>query len=703
MLTVAIAASLASLLAGGAALPPPGPPAVIRIPEEPDAIVLPHAEPTLQAVAADLNADGAVELVRLVGRNDEPLWIEAWREGPDGWELAARPTIAVDGAGGQAELAYARRPVRLLVRRVDGVDRVTLLRQPNFSEPEEPEQCCLLLDDLVLAGPALHLERVADPGSIADAVHVIDLDGDGTDELVATYSLDPLNDAGTSTVGRVHRWTGERFAPPTVTELPVGSGSTPFVLGDSDGLPGDEIAFISVSAFNALFRVSLGKEDSLLVERSGLFVGAAVAVPLGGRRRGIAAMEPSIGGIAVHSWPRGGPAREATAAVPVVDSRLIGVVEIGGTPRLLALPYDYPALHVLALPDLAPLPMGPVGPSEAAAALADGAVLPYAGMLPGGGPNGETAAIVRGRLLPAPILDRPAALTGALAGGQPVGLVGHDRSWLAVQQTALGPEIDPRGGRLVPPAFDPDATVTLAPFALVVAPEGSGGTYTPTIDRAAELRDGVTGVSRDGLVALVEAPRGSRVYVTSQDLTLLAEVSLVGESDSVEVAVDPPDDLVSTPGQVTMTVVTPAGHSYRTSWMLRVIEDAPDLTVTTETPFGSSGVTIAGRTAPYATVTVAGSPVPVDEDGAFSAAVDLPPWPTAVTIAADDPIGNGSTAVVYGVGLFDYRALPWIPIAVVLLGTVAVALLRRVPQPRAGPRSIADDAVLEDLDPTDRL
>ena len=66
------------LVAGGGALPPPAPLAVVRVPDEPGAIVLPDGAPTLQAVAADLDADGAPEVVRLVGGDDGAAWIEAW-------------------------------------------------------------------------------------------------------------------------------------------------------------------------------------------------------------------------------------------------------------------------------------------------------------------------------------------------------------------------------------------------------------------------------------------------------------------------------------------------------------------------------------------------------------------------------------------------------------------------------------------------
>ncbi len=696
MLTVALAAML---VAGGAVLPPPVQPAVVRVPDEPGAFVLPDARPTLQAVAADLDADGAPELVRLLAGEQETIWIELWREVDDGWALVAPPTLAVPGEAGQAELAYARRPVRLLVRRADGGDRVTLVRQPDFTEPGDPRECCLLLDDIVLDGGALHLDRVADPGANADAVHVIDLDGDGTDELLATFSLAPLDDASTPTEARVFRWADDRFAPPTTTELPVGSGSSPFILGDSDGVSGDEAAMISSSALSVLFRIGLGADDMLVAEDSGLIVSDALAVPLGDRR-GLAVVGPTIG-LAVLSWPRGEPVGAALASLPIVDARLIGVIEVGGEPRLLTHRPDADALHPLALPGLTQLLRGPIGLSRAAGSLARGSITPFEGLLPGGGPDGERAAIVSGRLLPAPLLGDRAAEVGALPAGRPAGLVGRERAWLAIHHGAS--EVDPAGGRLEPPAFHPGSAVTIAPLVLFLAPEEDGGGYEPETVGGVVLDGGVTGTSDDGLVAEVHAPPGSRVYLSSPD-AIAAAPRVVGDAATLDVVVEPPTDATTeATGRVTMTVATPAGHAYVSSWQLRLVEGPPSLTARTETQLGSSRVTIAGRTAPYAQIDVAGTAAAVDEDGRFSTSVDLPPWPTAVTVTASDNFGNEASLVLSGIGIFDYRALPWVPIAIVLVAAAGVALILRVPQPRASFRAVGDEADLEELDPADRL
>jgi hypothetical protein len=76
----------------------------------------------------------------------------------------------------------------------------------------------------------------------------------------------------------------------------------------------------------------------------------------------------------------------------------------------------------------------------------------------------------------------------------------------------------------------------------------------------------------------------------------------------------------------------------------------------------------------------------------------MPPWPTTVEVVATDPFGLAARTSVSGVGTFDYRGLPWVPIAVVLVGIAAIVLFLRVPRPPPLARR-ADDGVLEEIDP----
>jgi hypothetical protein len=91
--------------------------------------------------------------------------------------------------------------------------------------------------------------------------------------------------------------------------------------------------------------------------------------------------------------------------------------------------------------------------------------------------------------------------------------------------------------------------------------------------------------------------------------------------------------------------------------------------------------------------------VPTDDAGQFRAEVVVPPWPTTILVTATDPVGNEARMAVSGVGLFDYRALPWIPIVVVGVALAGLALYLRVPRSPARPRAAGDDSVLEELDP----
>ena len=155
-------------------------------------------------------------------------------------------------------------------------------------------------------------------------------------------------------------------------------------------------------------------------------------------------------------------------------------------------------------------------------------------------------------------------------------------------------------------------------------------------------------------------------------------------------------------GAVMMTVVTPAGHAYTSSWGLLLVDGPPDIRA-----HGGDDVRLdagdrcrPGR--PYAVVAVAGSVVALDEDGRFSTSVEVPPWPAAITVTARDPLGNEATSSSAASGSSTTEGLPWLPIALVLLGGVAVALFFRVPKPRSATRSVGDDAILEEIDQVDK-
>jgi len=681
----------------------PAPLAVASVPDEPGSVVLPDAS-ILQSVAADVDLDGSRDLVRLVGTAEDGVEAEVWSAREEGWELLGDSVQVVPPSrdGPRVDPVYSATPVRLLVRRVDGIERVTVASQPHFEEIDVGPPCCLLLHDIAVADGVARRVEVATPSDFADSVLVIDLDGDGTDELLATKNLPPAGDIGYPIEARVHRWTGDAFAPPTVSPLPVGSGDTPIHLGDSDGVAGDEAAIISTLGPPGLFRIRLAQGDRLVVDAAGFVADQALAVPVGDRR-GVAVVGPVVG-LMVAEWPAG-----AQVAVPIAESflsdvRMVGTVVVREQARLVVDQPSTGALHMLGLPGLLP-PQGiTITRSPAAAALATSPLSPYSGPLPGGGVDGAAAVIHHGRLIPSvPAADATGtAVMATLAGAEPIGLVG-ERDRLAIHHAPIGPPASgPGGGALTVPGPVPLGWTSIVPFDLARTPESDDGTLDASLRGTVRLdaRNGVaTGPA--GFIAQVTAPPGSRLVAADFDPSVAQAAVVVPASGRAEVPFTVP--VVSTPNpryRALLVVATPAGHAYLASWEVRVRTAPPAVEVEASTPFGSSSVEIAGRADPRTVVRIDGRTIPVGGDGHFSVVIDLPPWPTDVRVEADDTLGNVTRMTVTGVGLFDYRQLPWVPIVIGLVAVAGIALFLRVPRSAPlAPRAADDDAAFEELEP----
>lgn len=671
---------------------------LVSIPTEPGAAVLVEGA-LIQAVAADLDGDGAREVLVLAGGNgDGSATLDAWREREDGAWARLPNGLTVVSPAAPATPAALDSPVRLIVRRIDGVDRVTLLRQAG-----DDAACCLTVQDVVATDAGLQLRPVAEIGTSVDAAWAIDLDGDGTDEIVATRSLPPLGDVSYPLEAHLYRWSGEAFEV-TVTELRAGSGDIPFVLGDTDGRPGDELGLIATLGRPELHRISLGAGGELVMEDAGVIADDAMAVPVG-NGRGIAVLT-GAGTLGIHQWPSGSELGEPVAERPLDGGELVGVIAMDGTPRLVARqPGTADRLHVLGLPALSPL-FGAVTRTAAAAAFLSGPISPYVGPLPRGDASGRPAIIYSGRLLSS--VSRPGAAgpvavqpMAGLPGAQPVGLVGSDAESIALYHGTGGPPLpDPSGGRMDPPVAHAGSAVSVAPLDLVLEPEDDGGVLDPPTGGAVPLDDRRTiAVGSVGFTTTIEAPPGSRVYVAGTDPSVANAVFAVPDGGSLVVPMPPPSVATLVPRyRATLAVATPAGRGYLASWDVRVLTAPPPLAATVRTPLGSWAVEVTGTTMPHASVTVDGQPAAVGTDGSFSARVSIPPWPTPIEVGATDPVGNRALIAVSGVGWFDYRELPWIPVAALLLAAVAVVSFLRVPRAAPPTRHVDDDGALEELD-----
>jgi len=684
---------LAAAVAGGSVIPPMPqvPNAVAVVPDEPGAFVLSNAL-TYQAVAADLDADGAKEVVALVRGDGTSIDAVAWSHGLFGWYQLGSPIEVVPTLAppGQGSVMWADAPTRLLVRDVAGGQRVTLVRQPRLNEPDIGAECCLLLHDLVISAGTLHLLPLAEPAASMEAISVLDFDGDGTDELLATQSVPPLGDTSYPTDAFVYRWNGEQFDAPTFTRLPIGSGDSPFVLGDSNADGGEEAGIIATLGRPDVYRISLTDGDVLVAEAGGIIATAAVAVS-----GGIAVIGPADRA-ELHAWPRGG------ALGPAVDLRIpaasvLGMVNLDGAARLLVRQAGRDQLHVVDLADPPSRGTEPLEWSAAAAPFASGPVRPFIGEMPGGGMDGAPAVLYAGRVIPA---DAAEGEFSTLAGAMPIGFVGKDRSWFGLLHApGLLAPVDPAGGRLGPPVPIPGSAISLAPTALAGGAQPDEAVLGPEIFGATPINDGEIAVGTDGFVARIEAPPGSRVHEFDSDPSVIRALYVVPESGRLDVALVAPDAAVPNPRyRAVLSVTTPAGRAYLATWDVRVLTEPPSLEASVSTPFGSSAVEVSGRSVPYAAISVGGRPVVAEPDGTFLARVDLPPWPSDVNVVAVDPAGNRAALAISGVGFFDYRGLPWIPITVLLVGVAAVVLFLRVPRSSPAPRQIGDDAVLEEID-----
>ena len=691
------ASFLLALLVAAALVSPPQANAVEAVPDEPGTIVLPDA-PILQTVVADVDADGLTDLVRLVRGDGDAALVEIWVERGSRWELLGDPLVAVPASRGgpRTDPVYLATPVRLLVRRVGGVERVTVASQPHFEEIDIGEPCCLLLNDLVVEGDAPpRLASVAEPADVASSVLVIDLDGDGTDEILSTFAL-PLS-AGLSPpiLARVHRWTIDRFARPTVSELQVGFGGAPFVLGDSDGLPGDEAAIISTLGSPGLFRIRLIADEALTVDSAGLVAEEAMAVPLDDGR-GVA-VRAGTDELFSAAWPPGERLGEPVGRAAVSEGTLVGTLEVDGAPHLGVRRTTTSTLDLLRLPDLSRAVSIPR--SAAAARLSDGPPVPYVGVIADPGST-ERTIVDAGRLVrTSGVFGSPATTIASLAGVIPIGPVG-DGALIALHHGPIGPPPPtPGGGPFTVPGVQPVSWTTIAPRSVLLTPERDGGYLELETPGGLPLGNGELAVGPRGFTAEVPAPPGSRVLVA--EASTLARVALVvPDSGSLSVPVEAPADASeSSSRSLRLLVLTPAGHAYEAIWHVLARVGPPPLEVGAMTPLGSSEVEVAGSTVAGARVVVDGRSIPVDPAGRFATRVELPPWPTPVAVEVDDAFGNVARATVVGIGLFDYRGLPWLAIVASVVGAAAIVLFLRVPRTDPYARRADDDARLEELEP----
>ena len=683
----------------------------VAIPRRQTGEVLPDA--TVNAIVGDVDGDGVRELVRLRSRESNPafLGVEVITVGSDR-HLQAHAQAPLDrGAGVEEQIeggpepdennrfpARIDEPARLLAWHLDGAERViaVAIGKVNARPP-----CCLTIWQVALVDGATALLPMGGPGGSADRILALDMDADGTDELVVASAQ----------VIAILRWTGDGFEVTDRSAWPARAGPL-MALGDSDGLPGDEAGSVIVSGTGPgsilLQRLALDTAAQLRTERAELPFFGALA-PLAGPNGGRLAIGSDFERAALLRWPAG------AATIEVEERSLrrgipLGTLGSGERARLVLL-RDSAALDVLGA-DLRPTRLGIAG-GVAAASFERTAAIPYVGLLPGGLSRGEAALIFRGRMLTGVLADGQRARLGqraiaSLPGVKPIGVFAADGAWMGLAVTAslaqspVGFETTRDGGQLTHPA-GPSRGMTLivAETETVLTPEADDGLLEAPIEDGIVQQQGSrpTVLARGMFFARVRGPDGSRLMVRT-DLSPSEPRSLqIGASGVVSVPLGPAEAVSDEAFSASMMVLTPSGHGYHAEWDVRIMVEAPNVEV--DVPFAplSFSVPLTGRTDPGAHVSIDGREVAVRADGTFSAQAVVGPVPRDVQVEASDAVGNAQRRTLSVVGFLDYRRLPWIPVVALLTVLAGVLLYVRAPRPApASARLAGDDARLEEIE-----
>ncbi len=654
---------------------------------------------TIAATTVDIDGDGDRELVQLVDDAAGRAAAEAWRF--DGASWVRTHTGRVPGG-----LTGPQRSVTLVPWSHDGAERLLLASSRHVGG--FGDACCIALWQIGVAGDGLTFTELPAPHRAGTLLDVVDLDGDGTDELVIqsqTFSAESGFD-GTAT-NEVLRLAGDRFEPIWARGDPNGGSQLSVV--DSDGIAGSELLigpaiggeFRRVSWRGGALHVEEG--DFGLASRFGLVVGAAEGVIVLLSEEGMQAVRWPAD---AAPSPAGRPHQPATPWATVVtdgDTAAIltvdGLFGVGGgseaAPQAVA--YDLGLNEIGRVPfpaETGTLLRFLMDPAHGPVLFGDRSLYPYLGVLPGT-IEGRAAMAAAGALVQLGAdgeLDaRPMS---PMLGVWPIGRLGPDDAWIALAHDY--PLYLPTAARFAPQSAG--GPTTLVPIDQILEPPS--GTITAQLGDAVEVERTGADVSllarSDGFVAQVSAPEGSVVVVSAPNESQALPVENGRATFEVRGRRNRGGD-VNEEFERTVMVIYPHGAATMERWHGAFVHEPPALTARARTqPFALTS-TVTGRVTNGAAVTVDGQSATLTPYGAFHATVDAPPWPRTVVVTARDPLGNETSTTVEVIGLVDYRGFPW---AVILAAaTVAAGAFLYLRAPRQPPiASPVVEGTVEEID-----
>ncbi len=652
---------------------------------------------TLAALGFDLDADGDRELVRLVDEGeDDGVVLDVWDVVGERWARIGSPVAARPGSGPPA--AGTRVIGRLVTWQREGRERVLVVSAHSPPTGPQGENCCLTIGELRLGrdGPVLEPIPVAGFES-AHVIQPVDLDADGTDELlVQTYAF-----SGDRYGVRVQlvRWVRSRLA--SVHSLAGEYQLVEGAIGDSDGVAGDDV-LVGPGASGEVRRltwrngrvVSEQWTDADSVYPFGIVEGDLVAIAPDGLRR-------------IH-WPRDGAPIEV-ASSPILSSGSVFVATSGNEVAIVvpALSTGAAAARSAVLnPDLEPLGEFVIPHTEPLWTLASNYSTPDGNLYPFLGPfpirPDETEVWQAGAVITAGGLNGYTVREASpFVGIVPMAAVGPDDGWIAAgsitQFQPPGPSVylfDVGGGA-------GDGGLRLLPRDVLEGFSPTPGSVEVRMERALEVereagrRELVTG--RNGFAATVTAPVGTSVVVINDGSADVTEV----EGGSVDVHFRPRASSLERDERFSRSVaiVLPDGRFMVESWTGRFLAGDPELSATAETVPFAWGATIEGRTMAGSAIGVAGAATTADEDGRFALDVDASLWPQDVLVSVEDPLGRMVDMELEVVGFVDYRGWPWLFVVVLITAATGVHFYLRTPMIRTLPAPDAGgDGTLEEID-----
>jgi hypothetical protein len=651
------------------------------------------------AVTADIDDDGAREVARISGGPDA-MMIEAWDLVDGAWTMTLATDLQPFVASGTG-VSEGVAPVALVRARVGGDERVLILAT-GFDPERGTPSCCFTVHEIRDRGGGPEVRELPAPDVEAESVVVVDVDGDGTDELAATRVL--WNDAGSagSTSLDLLRRKGDGW-----TVIGAWRNDVPWWLMppmETDGAPGREL-LLSGETTEV---VRLTWADGLLEARSELEFDGQPGWITGSVVGAMVVMQP--GGVSLVEWPAG-EGLTMTARYETRDNAAIGVVGTGRDALFVIQAYDEQGMpaDVIRILDAGLEPLGEVTIAPEAVELWERlyrggwnmqrSIWPYAG--PGNGEWSDTAQsyVVGGmEISRGPAGTFEARQTASLV-GQRIGVAGPDDGWVALGDGFFS------GGPIayLPTGFFGEETrLMLVPAAGLLEPVGAAIATSVSFERAIEI--GRT----DEAVTLLAASSGAEIVISVPPGTVALSSSGTETPEdttrdgTVRLTLVPPRHLPADRAATferELVLIGPTGDVSFHRWEGTFASEDPEVSASASSEPFSLEATVAGRATPGSTVTVDGSEVSLNEFGAYRATVNAPPWPRSVVVVARDPFGGEQRATVEIIGLVDYRGLPWVPIvgAVTVLG--GAVLFLRTPRHRPlAERAALDDGRLEDVD-----